>query len=220
MANSRLTSVDSERVVGLGIASDWVRRAASIQSVSFANKQMNRSRRASSFCELVRFNFAWSAANAIFARNHLLTLLGTPARTSELERFKVLVRSAQQPAAIVTAREQELHGILLHPTITRLPSVAKEKTTSTIFAINEKYVPTDARNFGTGRIVAQAANTGDLSKLDLPILLYAFRNWSVHGNSIDGSFGGIAKFEKYVSILIEILADVHQAVSLKLESLA
>jgi hypothetical protein len=213
----QLTATDSERVIGLGIASDWTRRAAGLESTKFATRLMNGSRHAHNFQELMRFVFAWSGANALFARDAILTLLGTPSSKSELARFRVLFQTAMLTPQVVSAREKLLRNILSTPTVTRLPGVPFGTTTSTLFAINAKYVPLDAQTRGTGKLVAHAAISGHLATLDLPTLVYSFRNWSVHGNSIAGSFGSIPRFSAYASTLVETLADVHNGVAARLE---
>jgi len=158
---------------------------------------------------MVRYGFAWSGINAIFSRNELIHLLGTPKSDSELERFRVVFRAADRPATDVSAREATLHAFLSTQAVTRLPLTARGTPVSTLQAVNIKYVPPTAKKKGTGKIVDQAALSGNLSALDVPTLLYAFRNWSVHGNALDGSFGGRAKFNLFLDTLNETLADVH-----------
>jgi hypothetical protein len=69
------------------------------------------------------------------------------------------------------------------------------------------------------KAVATAAGSGNVSALDLPTLLYAFRNWSVHGNALDGSFGSRPGFLRYVGILQDTLAEIHLATSTRLSRL-
>lgn len=199
----------SERVVGLGIAADWVRRAAEMNAIHFIGEQLNKSERKSAFTDLVRYGFAWFGLNAIFARSSLLHLVGTPSKNSEFERFKVLFQSAGIQPGVISTRENALRAILLQQTAPRMPVMPSGTNVTTLQAINAKYVPAEARTSGKGKAIDSAAQTGDVSGLDLPMLLYVFRNWSVHGNALDGSFGGRPKFKEYLEILSESLAEVH-----------
>jgi hypothetical protein len=87
-----------------------------------------------------------------------------------------------------------------------------------LFAFDAKYVPAAAKQRGAARLVAAAASSGNLTALDLPSLLYAFRNWSVHGNALDGGFGSRPRFANYLRILLEVLAEIHFATSSALRS--
>ena len=208
-ATSWLSEASSERIIGLGIARDWVSRAACMDTIKFTSGRMNRSARTPSFLEIIRYGFAWSGINAIFSRNDLLHLAGTPKSDSEIERFKLLFRAAALPTTLISARESTLHAILSEQTVTRLPLAAPGTAVSTLHAINAKYVPLGARIKGTGKKISEAASNGNLGVLDLPTLLYAFRNWSVHGSALDGSFGGRPKFNAFLKILNDSLAEVH-----------
>jgi hypothetical protein len=170
---------------------------------------MDDSKRARSFNEIIRYTFSWSGINAIFSRNELLHLLGTPKSDSELDRFRVLFQTAALPATDISNREELLHAFLSTQTITRLPLTPHGTAVSTLQAINIKYIPPSARKKGIGKRIDEAANSGNFSALDLPTLLYAFRNWSVHGNPLDGGFGGRAKFNLFLDTLNETLAEVH-----------
>lgn len=208
-AAGTLSETLSERVLGLGIAADWVRRAAEMESIHFVGEQLNKSERKSAFTDLIRYGFAWFGINAIFARSSLLHLVGAPSKNSEFERFKVLFQAAGIQASVIASREKTLQAILLQHTSPRMPLMPWGTVVTTLQAINTKYMPPDARALGKGKTIDTAAKTGNVSTLDLPTLLYVFRNWSVHGNALDGSFGGRPKFKTYLGTLIETLAEVH-----------
>lgn len=212
----QLTMPLSERIVGLGIACDWVRRAAEMETISFIGDQLNDSPWTPAFVESTRYGFAWYGINAVFARNELLNLLGVPRHDSELERFRVLFTAATvtqaTPAldtAVAAVRETALRQILLELTTPRLPGIPPGTAVTTLYALSEKYIPPNMRKKGAAKKVAEAAGSGNLTTLDLPTLLYVFRNWSVHGNAMHGSFGGRPKFLAYVELLLETLAEVH-----------
>jgi len=213
-----LTARLSEQIVGIGVACDWVRRAAEMETISFIGGNLDDSSWKPSFVEMTRFGFAWYGANAIFSRKELLDLLGTSRNTSELERFRVLwnIAIANVPSlnAAVASHEANLRSILAHLTTPRMPDTAPGTAVMTIRAVVMKYIPPEARK--KGKAITDAAVSGSLSALDLPILLYAFRNWAVHGNALHGSFGSRPRFQAYVETLSDIIADVHIATATSL----
>jgi hypothetical protein len=167
------------------------------------------------FIELLRFNFSWFALNAIFSREDLLYLFGARPGKSEYLKFFLLYTSAVPQNA--TVRLQKLHLLLNTPITTRLPSPSNHSV-STLEAIYEKYLPKDIpRN--PAKLVQQAVQAGNANSLDMPTLLYQFRNWSVHGNTLHGCFGTHSRFLEYASLLQETLADVHYGTARKLRSL-
>lgn len=208
IAATSLTPVLSEQIIGIGVAADWVRRAAEMDEILYIGAGLNDSRRKAAFVDLLRYGFGWFGLNAIFSRPCLLDLIGVPANAhSEFEAFRVLFNAASLTNA--GARTAALHAILNAPTAPRLPNQQSGVTVSTLFAVDTKYIPAAAKQKGKAKIVAAAATTGNLSDLDLPTLLYTFRNWSVHGNALDGGFGSRPRFVEYVGLLMEALADVH-----------
>lgn len=66
-----LTPLLSTRVIGIGVATEWVRRAAEMDNIHYMGKNLNKSKSNDLFIELLRFNFSWFALNAIFTRNEL-----------------------------------------------------------------------------------------------------------------------------------------------------
>ncbi|MGO8900091.1 MAG: hypothetical protein ACLQU5_17315 [Isosphaeraceae bacterium] len=209
-SSNRLTPSLSERIVGIGVACEWTRRAAELEAITFIGNHLNQSPWTPSFIEMMRYGFAWFAINAIYTRDELLHLIGRPMPDKELERFKILFTAAAMPAAVVLARESSLRSILGEQTTPRLPGVAPGTAVTTLHAINEKYVPMNARKRGaSAQLLTTAVATGHFGNIDLPTLLYSFRNWSVHGNVLHGSFGGRPRFSLYLEQLLESLAEVH-----------
>jgi hypothetical protein len=125
-ASRRTLSVKATQLIGLGVASDWTRRAAVLEDVSFIGSRMHASSRTLGFVDLLRFTFAWSGVNAIFARDELLGLIGTPLK-HELPKFRVLYDAAQIPVATVTGRLALAHGALGTVVRTSLPGIAPER---------------------------------------------------------------------------------------------
>lgn len=213
---SGLTPLLSERVIGCGVAVDWVRRAAEMDDLAFIGNQLNESEHKPSFVELLRFNFSWFGLNAIFSRPRLLSLVGAPSSQSELDAFLVLFNKTVLPNA--QAQLTELHGYLQKSTSPRMPGLARGTAVTTLTAIQAKYLDHAASKGTTAKQIALAASSGNIASLGLPTLLYAFRNWSVHGAALDGSFGTRPGFVRYVEILQEVLAEVHCSTADEIET--
>lgn len=203
---SGLSATLSEQVIGAGVAADWVRRAAEMDDVSFVGNQLKESEHKVSFVEMLRFTFSWFALNAIFSRPALLSLFGQPS-TPEFDDFLVLFNGASLPNA--QPKLAELHALLKKDTTPRMPGHKKGSVVSTLLAIQTKYLQHAANKGKTAKQVANAAQSGNISALTLPTLLYAFRKWSVHGAALDGSFGTRPGFVRYVEILQDVMAEVH-----------
>lgn len=210
-----LTPLFSTQIIGIGVATEWMRRAAEMDNIHYMGKNLNKSRSSDLFVEILRFNFSWFALNAIFTRNELLSLFGTPSDSSEYSAFHLLYISAMPLNA--AARLQKLHLLLNSPIATRLPNTSNYSV-STLQAIYLKYLPSNIRG-RTAKAMQQAVQEGNANSLDMPTLLYAFRNWSVHGNTLHGCFGSHPRFLEYASLLQETLAEVHYETARKLNSL-
>ena len=210
-----LTSGLSNQVIGIGVATEWLRRAAEMDNIHYMGDNLNKSKRSDLFIELLRFNFSWFALNAIFTRRELLSLFGTPSNKTEYSAFHLLYVNATLPHA--AERLQRLQ-ILLNTTITtRLPDTSNNSV-STLQAIQLKYLPTEIKG-RTAKEIKKAADIGNADCLDMPTLLYGFRNWSVHGNTLHGCFGSHPGFYEYTCILQETLAEVHYDTARRLSSL-
>lgn len=213
---SHLTSTESEIRIAFGIASDWSRRAAALKPLEYNSRLMNKSTRTPGVSEMIRFNLAWSGMNALFSRNAVLQLLGTTSASSELGRFKfVCSHSGLQPAS-VTAQTATLHSILSAQIKTAVPGHSLGTPVTTLSALHEKYTPVHVQSFATGKKIQAALSTGSLAQLDLPILIYLMRNWSVHGGLIDSSFRSVQRFRLYIDTILEALSEVHLGASLAL----
>ena len=211
-----LTAPLSTQVIGIGVATQWVRRAAEMDNIHYMGKNLNQSKSNDLFIELLRFNFSWFALNAIFTRNELLSLFETPSDKSEYSAFCLLYTRAVPPNE--TVRLQKLHLLLNTPITTRLPSTTNHSV-STLEAIYRKYLPNNLIKGRTAKRVKKAIEEGNANSLDMPTLLYVFRNWSVHGNTLHGCFGSHPGFLEYVSLLQETLADVHYEIARQLSNL-
>ncbi|HIK10316.1 MAG TPA: hypothetical protein IGS52_08620 [Oscillatoriaceae cyanobacterium M33_DOE_052] len=213
--NQGLTPLLSTQIIGIGIATEWIRRAAEMDSIHYIGKNLNKAKSSDLFVELLRFNFSWFALNAIFTRNELLSLFGTPSGNSEYSAFHLLYTNAMPTNAAV--RLQELHLLLNAPTSTRMPNTTSNPV-STLEAIGLRYLPINIRGTAA-KAIQQAVLAKNANSLDMPTLLYGFRNWSVHGNALQGCFGSHPGFYEYTRLLQETLADVHYDISNKLSNL-
>jgi hypothetical protein len=209
---ARPTVDESERLIAFGIASDWCRRAAALRPLTYLGRKMNKSKRSAGVTELIRFNFAWSGMNALFSRKAIRDLLGNTAATSELDRFKFFFTHARLPSASVSAMTATLHGILRIPVTTRIAGVALAPVT-TLESIFFKYTTLEIQQKSAGEKIRAAIASGNMTALDLPVLIYQMRNWSVHGGLLDSSFKNEARFRAYIDTVLGALSEVHANIS-------
>jgi len=210
---SNPTAQESELLIGFGIASDWVRRAAALEPLHYDKRLINNSDKSPAFAEMVRFTMAWSGLNALFARPEVVKLLGGISDTSELKLFQYLLANSGLGAATVSHYENTLRALLFasvksvvpgHPPGTELPSLQ---------VLHEKFTPGPYRNKGVGKTIQDAIISGNYSVLDLATIVYAMRNWTVHGSLLGSSFRSVPRFNLFIETVLEAVADVHAGVS-------
>ncbi len=81
-----------------------------------------------------------------------------------------------------------------------LPSGVTPKLFEVIYY---KYTTASEQARGFGKKLAAASAAGTISSVDLPTIIYATRNWHVHGVLLSSSFRGPSKkFELYINTLI------------------
>lgn len=207
------TAIESERLIGFGIASDWVRRAGALKPLEYNRRLLSRSNRSPGVTELIRFNLAWSGMNALFCRKSICDLLSTSSARGELARFKIFVRNANLSAQDVAIAERNLRNILDTQISTRIPGVPLGTPVTTLMALHSKYTPPDAQNRGASRTVGDALAAGSLAQLDLSTVIYLMRNWALHGALIDSSFRSVARFRSFIGIILANTAAIHHGVS-------
>jgi hypothetical protein len=214
-----LSLQDLEVIVGVGIAADWLRWAASLEELSFSKRAEKHSRRVEGMAELTRFNFLWTATNSIFARPAILGMFlpnGTKIDPmSELKRFRVLVNSAQLNPADVKTWSDNLHKILGSEIQTKsFPWLPAGRVTSMWDVIHHKYTVKKQQNLGVGKEISKAIHSRNFASLDLSAIIYATRNWNVHGALISSSFRSTpAKFLVYIQTINNSLGQVLQGTS-------
>jgi len=206
------TISEYEQIVGFGIACDWIRWSHSLHSLKHSNKRQAKSDRAYGLQELTRFTFMWTAANALFSRTAIIHLLDktTGASASELECFRVLFDHSSISVAEVSRIEAVLHKVLsseMH--VKHFPWVTRSSTITTLDVIFSKYTVARHQKTGLGKKLSQATKTGNYGKLDLPTLIYATRNWNIHGVLISSSFRGPhKKFNVWIDTVNYALARI------------
>jgi hypothetical protein len=212
--------IDSERLIALGIASDWTRRAAALSPLHYSSLRMRKSRNAHSVSEMLRFNLSWFGMNAIFARNSIFSLLGVQPEQSELRRFKKLIAACNVPPNFLGAHATVLHKLLQATTTSFVPGLAAGQSHPTLRVIQLKYTPLQYQSYATGKVVAKVLSSGNYSALDVPTLIYLMRNWSVHGGIIGSSFRSVPRFKQYLETVSDALATIHVALANRLKKVA
>lgn len=210
---SNPTAQESELLIGFGIASDWVRRAAAMEPLLYDKRLMNKSPKSPAVAEMVRFTMAWSGMNALFARPEIVKLLGNTNATSELKLFQHFVAHSGLSAAVIGNHESNLRTLLSAPVTSAVPGHAPGTSLPSLQVLHEKFTPHPYRNIGVGKTIQSAITTGNYTSLDLATIVYAMRNWSVHGGLIGSSFRSVPRFNSFIGIVLEAVADVHAGVS-------
>lgn len=199
-ASRARSPLETERLIGFGLAVDWVRRAAALKPLAWDGAPMNRSPRNILVSQMVRFNFQWTAMNAIFGRSAILDLVasaGAP-RKSELDKFRILFDAASIPRTEIAKATSALHDILSEPT-KRGPSI--------LSLVHDRYVTVQPGK--VAKAIAQAATTGAMTDVDLPMMIYVARNWFVHGVMGDSAFDGVPRFKSFIDTINESLGSIH-----------
>lgn len=202
----------AERLIGFNVASEWARRAGALMTMTYKGNLMNHSTRSRLVTETDRFQFQWTALNAIFGRPSILALVGPKGRRPrgvEMGQFRLVVEAAGVPAADVAARTKAPRNLLASP---------MSDGVTTLAALHTRHLMQLAGK-ATADTIARAARSGSFASLDLPILIYAARNWFVHGVMTDAAFHSPGKFRAFVDTLNEALASVHQHAAAKLLTL-
>ncbi|MGN8079206.1 hypothetical protein [Variovorax sp. 22077] len=207
------TAQESELLIGFGIASDWVRRAAALEPLQYDKRLMNKSPKSPAVAELVRFTMAWSGLNALFARPEVLKLLGGTSATSELKLFQYLLANSGLSAATIGGYENTLRALLSAPVISAIPGHPLGTAFPSLQVLHEKFTPRPYRTKGVGKTIQDAIHSGNYSLLDLATIVYAMRNWSVHGGLIGSSFRSVPRFNAFIGTVLSAIADVHAGVS-------
>ena len=209
-APTPLTTAHAELQIGLGTCADWIAWAASLRTLDFSSARKRRSPRSVNYLESTRFTFVWTGANALFSRDQILARLTSSALpASELDRFVILYR-----AAALSSTEQAALLAPMHRTLglTRKPEAFPWAPLSSIRIIDlvyHKYTPDMYKSRGAAarRVKDVATGAQPITSLDLPTLIYATRNWILHGALVDSSFRGSPRdYRVFVTAATDALA--------------
>lgn len=217
-----LAATQIEQIIGFGIASDWARWARLLESVKYSAQRRSTSNKELGLTELIRFTFMWTGANALFARPAIIRALSPScgANAPELERFRVLYHSSRLSSAQQRHFESNLHSMLSSPVhVEGFPWPALNNPPTLLEVIYFKYMVDREQRMGLGRKLLRAAQTGSYTELDLPTLIYATRNWNIHGVLLSSSFRGQRKkFSAWVGLINLALATVLEGTAEALEA--
>jgi len=79
--------------------------------------------------------------------------------------------------------------------------------------LHEKFTPQPYRTKGVGKTIQDAITSRNYSLLDLATIIYAMRNWSVHGGLIGSSFRSVPRFNHFIATILAAISDIHAGVS-------
>lgn len=207
------TAQESELLIGFGIASDWVRRAAALEPLHYDKRLMNKSAKSPAVAEIVRFTMAWSGLNALFARPEVVMLLGGTSAASELKLFQYFLSNSGLNATTADGYESTLRTLLSAPVTSAVPGHPPGTALPSLQVLHEKFTPQPYRNKGVGKTIQSAITSGNYSLLDLATIIYAMRNWSVHGGLIGSSFRSVPRFNLFIATILKAISDIHLGVS-------
>jgi hypothetical protein len=209
-------ATDLELLIAFGIASSWTRRAAYMAPITYTEgKSINKT--ATFDTELVRFSMAWSGMNALFSRPAVLALFGARPLPGELANFTTIVSNAQLNSSRTSALEANLRAVLETPVkVSTLTGHAPGTLLPTFQVLHEKYTPVSYQGMGIGRKLQDSIQIGDANNLDLPTIIYAMRNWSLHGSLLGSSFRSASRFSVFIDTINDALSEIHSLAASKL----
>lgn len=209
-APAPITPAYAELQIGAGTASDWLAWASRLRELDFATSIKRGSPRARSYLESTRFTYAWTAANALFGRDEVLRPVTTgKLPTTELARFRAIYALACLTTAEESAYLAPLHATLELQRATKEFPWAALPAVRVIDLIYYKYTPSGYKSKGpAARAIADVAlGSKSVTSLDLPTLIYATRNWTIHGSLLDSSFRGAPQqYQLYITTITKSLA--------------
>lgn len=210
---SNPSAQESELVIGFGIASDWVRRAAALEPLVYDKRLMNKSPKSPAVAEMIRFTMAWSGLNALFARPEVVKLFGGTIATSELKLFQYFLANSGLSTGAIGRYENSLRTLLSAPVTSVVPGHQPGTILPSLQVLHEKFTPQPYRSKGVGKTIQDTIVSGNYLLLDLATIIYAMRNWSVHGGLIGSSFRSVPRFNAFIGIVMSAISDVHEGVS-------
>ena len=232
---NRLSDVDREMLIGFGTAHDWIRWAVSLRDLQFQRRE-ERSERKAGITEWVRFNQIWTATNALFAKESILKLIPTFQSMTDAQKTNIVrndgklfeqiynFASVNQNLATdcltklndllsMRCAAQDIEGIFAEKTRAYpMPAYPKPKPKPlpTMWeVICRKYLTPRDRLRGLGKKIMTALQAQKMPTVDGPTLIYATRNWAVHGVLLTSFFRGSRfKFMIYIDNITLLLSAV------------
>ena len=209
---SGLSPSEYERLIGFGMACDWLRWAQHILSINYSKQKYQKSDRSYSILELTRFTYMWTATNALFARPAVIELLDSTRRSrgTELERFRILYNHSDFSFSKSEEMISTLHTLLsLSMEVQHFPWEAKNNPPTILEVIYFKHTAQKEKNNDFGQKLLNVIQTDNYASLDIPTLIYATRNWNIHGVLLSSSFRGTRKkFNLWIDTINFALANI------------
>jgi hypothetical protein len=230
-----LSDVDREMLIGFGTAHDWIRWAVSLRDLQFQRSE-ERSERKAGITEWVRFNQIWTATNALFAKESILSLIPsfqsmTNAQRKNISRsdgkqFEQIYKFASVNQNLATDCLVKLNNLLSmrceaqgvegifeekrHAYPMPAYPMPKLKPLPTMWeVIFHKYLTPTDQTRGLGKEIMMALQAQKMPRVDGPTLIYATRNWAVHGVLLTSFFrGSRQKFMIYIDNITLLLSAV------------
>jgi hypothetical protein len=181
----------NDQKIGLGTAKEHIWWAKCTHEIRYSTTGAAQSDRKTVVLEATRFSYLWTAADALFSRPGIHTLIGTAHAKDELSNFRALFTYAGVPAASIASKRQALLDILMTEVTLQEPAPGVGRSTLSVWEmIYFKYTSTPQKKRGIGRYMAQCVLQGTPFAPDLPFLIYASRNWHFHGVLVTSSLRG------------------------------
>lgn len=229
-----LSDSHREMLIGFGTARDYIRWAVSLRELRFQGAE-ERSPRKAGITEMVRFNQIWTAANAIFAKESILGLIPafqsmTTSQRKEIARIEIkqfeqiyqfaslniklandCLTNLNDLLATRCAAEgiNGIFGSVLSGKKRAYPTPGTPPFPTMWEVIDHRYLRPSDRKRGLGRVITMGLRSKTMPIGDGPGLIYATRNWAVHGVLLTSFFrGSPQKFMAYIDNVTLLLSAV------------
>jgi hypothetical protein len=216
------TSQLREVQIALGTCRDNFAWGADLRRLDYHTAGRRNVARATSHLEAMRFLYMWTAVNALFSRDSILSLLHNSVLPKpELDRFMILYNAASLPSATTQHTLATLCNTLGTHRAPKTFPWSSRRPLRVIDVIHWKYTPDAYKaNNRTSKKIQQIVQNGlPLTTLSLPEIIYSSRNWLVHGSLVDTSFrGNPSEFQKYMWTLSEFTAMIIEHVSVRIRN--
>lgn len=208
-------STFSNSLISLGMTISWLERASEMEKICYARKDSPK--KDQRFVEIIRFGFSWYAIDSLLSRKEILALTSASKKdNTQIKKFLCHHQFSSLSNDKIIEFEASIKKFLMMKSKTRLPDKPDKELVTALEVINVKCTSDEQRKRGISKQINEAIIQNDFGSLDLSTLLYAFRNWTVHGNVFDGSFGNKAHFLDFIIQLNLASAEIHLGISEKL----